>query len=63
MDPPASVCGWYFSHPESKYFSVGKISEDQLTDYCDRKNMHSDQVRRFISSYLKETNQFEPELV
>ena len=63
MDPPASVCGWYFSHPESKYFSVGKISEDQLTDYCDRKNMHSDQVRRFISPYLKETNQFEPELV
>jgi 5-methyltetrahydrofolate--homocysteine methyltransferase len=63
MDPPASVCGWYFSHPESKYFSIGKISEDQLTDYCDRKKMHSDEVRRFISPYLRESNQFEPELV
>ena len=63
MDPPASVCGWYFSHPESKYFSIGKISEDQLTNYCDRKKMHSDQVRRFISPYLRESNQFEPELV
>ena len=46
-----------------KYFSIGKISEDQLTDYCDRKKMHSDEVRRFISPYLRESNQFEPELV
>ena len=63
MDPPASVCGWYFSHPESKYFSIGKISEDQLTDYCDRKKMHPDEIRRFISPYLKETSQFDTNLV
>ncbi|MBC8311604.1 MAG: methionine synthase [Candidatus Marinimicrobia bacterium] len=62
MDPPASVCGWYFSHPESKYFSIGKISEDQLVDYCDRKEMELEGVKRFISPYLQETNQLEPEL-
>ncbi len=52
MDPPASVCGWYFSHPESKYFSIGKISKDQLIDYCDRKEMELEGVKRFISPYL-----------
>ena len=62
MDPPASVCGWYFSHSESKYFSIGKISEDQLIDYCERKEMELKEARRFISPYLQETNQLEPEL-
>lgn len=37
MYPTASVCGWYFSHPQSQYFGVGKIQGDQLEDYAKRK--------------------------
>ncbi len=37
MYPASSVCGWYFSHPQSQYFGVGKIQEDQLVDYATRK--------------------------
>ena len=37
MFPAASVSGWYFGHPESRYFAVGKIGEDQVEDYADRK--------------------------
>ena len=37
MYPTASVCGWYFSHPQSQYFGVGKIQRDQLEDYARRK--------------------------
>ena len=33
MYPNATISGYYFSHPESKYFSVGKIQEDQIEDY------------------------------
>ena len=38
MWPGASVCGLYFSHPESHYFGVGKIERDQVEDYAKRKN-------------------------
>ncbi len=37
MFPASSVCGWYFSHPQSQYFGVGKIQRDQLEDYAKRK--------------------------
>jgi 5-methyltetrahydrofolate--homocysteine methyltransferase len=37
MYPSSSVCGWYFSHPQSQYFGVGKIQRDQLEDYAKRK--------------------------
>ncbi len=37
MYPASSVCGWYFSHPQSQYFGVGKIQRDQLEDYARRK--------------------------
>ena len=37
MVPEASVCGFYFAHPESKYFSIGRIELDQIKDYADRK--------------------------
>jgi 5-methyltetrahydrofolate--homocysteine methyltransferase len=37
MYPASSVCGWYFSHPQSQYFGVGKIQRDQLEDYAKRK--------------------------
>ncbi|KAE9539034.1 hypothetical protein A1D26_05050 [Ursidibacter maritimus] len=37
MWPAASVCGWYFTHPASNYFTLGRIDEDQAVDYAKRK--------------------------
>jgi len=48
MDPVASVCGLYFSHPESKYFDLGKIGEDQLEDYASRKSCSIDFIKKMI---------------
>ena len=52
MTPPSSVSGWYFSHPESRYFNVGKIGRDQLTDYAARKNMTLPDMERWLSANL-----------
>ncbi len=52
MYPAASVCGWYFSHPQSTYFGVGKIQQDQLEDYARRKNMAIDDIARWLSPIL-----------
>jgi 5-methyltetrahydrofolate--homocysteine methyltransferase len=41
MNPLASVCGYYFSHPTSKYFAVGPVTDEQLDDYLKRKNISS----------------------
>ncbi|MCD4774256.1 MAG: methionine synthase [Bacteroidales bacterium] len=38
MNPAASICGYYFAHPQSKYFMVGKVQDDQLLDYSGRKD-------------------------
>ncbi|SDC89086.1 methionine synthase [Williamwhitmania taraxaci] len=52
MSPGASVAGYYFSHLESKYFNVGKIAPDQLTDYADRMNLKENEVIKFIPTYI-----------
>jgi 5-methyltetrahydrofolate--homocysteine methyltransferase len=39
MDPAASICGYYFAHPQAKYFIVGKVQDDQLFDYSKRKKL------------------------
>ena len=52
MYPAASVCGYYFSHPESKYFSTGKLSADQLRDYANRKNMDLAEMEKWLASSL-----------
>ncbi|MEX0638813.1 MAG: methionine synthase [Balneolaceae bacterium] len=52
MDPAASVSGLYFSHPESQYFSLGKISLDQVSDYARRKNMSRQEMERWLSPWL-----------
>jgi 5-methyltetrahydrofolate--homocysteine methyltransferase len=52
MDPAASVSGWYFSHPESCYFGLGKIGEDQVKDYARRKGMAVDEVERWLKPNL-----------
>ena len=53
MYPASSVSGWYFANPESKYFGVGKISEDQLKDYAERKSMPLTEARRWLSPILE----------
>ena len=52
MYPAASVCGWYFSHPQSQYFGIGKIQEDQLKDYAERKKMSMDEATRWLRPIL-----------
>lgn len=53
MYPAASVCGWYFSHPQSTYFGVGKIQEDQVADYAKRKGMSEEEVTKWLSPILQ----------
>jgi 5-methyltetrahydrofolate--homocysteine methyltransferase len=53
MYPAASVCGWYFSHPQSQYFGVGKIQKDQLEDYAKRKGMGMDEATRWLRPILE----------
>jgi 5-methyltetrahydrofolate--homocysteine methyltransferase len=52
MFPTAAVSGLYFSHPESKYFGLGKINKDQVEDYARRKGMSVEQVERWLSPNL-----------
>ncbi|EOU1339699.1 methionine synthase [Cronobacter malonaticus] len=52
MWPGASVSGWYFSHPESKYFAVAQIQRDQVEDYAQRKGMSVSEVERWLAANL-----------
>lgn len=52
MLPASSVSGFYFSHPESTYFGIGKIADDQVTDYAARKNMDITLIKRWLSTHL-----------
>ena len=52
VHPAASVCGLYFGHPESKYFNVGKIGEDQLSDYAKRKGIPRTEAARWLAPNL-----------
>jgi len=52
MYPAASVSGWYFSHPDSQYFVVGRISREQVGDYAKRKNWTLPEAERWLASYL-----------
>jgi len=52
MYPASSVCGWYLANPASKYFGVGKINEDQLNDYAQRKGMPLEVVKKWLSPIL-----------
>ena len=52
MLPAAAVSGWYFSHPDSRYFGVGKIDEDQLQSYAERKQVTADEARRLLTPNL-----------
>ena len=52
MFPTASVSGYYFANPKAKYFGVGKITEDQLKDYAERKNVDLELARKWLSPNL-----------
>jgi 5-methyltetrahydrofolate--homocysteine methyltransferase len=52
MYPAAAVSGWYFSHPESQYFVVGKLTKDQVEDYAKRKGWTLAEAERWLSANL-----------
>lgn len=54
MHPASSVSGFYFSHPESQYFSVGDIGEDQLDDFIERSGREESEVRRALAFALRD---------
>ena len=49
MWPASTVAGWYFSHPEARYFGVGRVGDDQLTDYAARKGVDAEEAGRWLS--------------
>jgi 5-methyltetrahydrofolate--homocysteine methyltransferase len=57
MWPGAAVSGWYFSHPQSQYFVVGRMGRDQVVDYAERKGWTLAEAERWLSSNLG----YEPE--
>lgn len=52
MNPGAAVSGYYFGHPDSKYFVVGKLTKDQVIDYAKRKQVDLAEAERWLSPYL-----------
>ena len=52
MHPASAVSGWYFAHPESQYFVVGRLSREQVADYARRKGMTLDQAERWLAPNL-----------
>ena len=56
MFPAASVSGWYFSHPQSQYFAVGKITRDQVESYSARKGQDQAVSERWLAPNLSYDN-------
>ena len=52
MSPGSSVSGYYFFHPEAKYFTVGKIGQDQIQDYIERKKSTKSVIEKYLVSNL-----------
>jgi 5-methyltetrahydrofolate--homocysteine methyltransferase len=52
MYPAASICGYYFAHPESKYFGVGKLGKDQILDYARRKGVDPSVIEKWLATSL-----------
>ncbi len=52
MWPGSSVSGWYFAHPESRYFAVGKLGKDQVTDFAQRKGISQAEAERWLGPWL-----------
>ncbi|GGZ16381.1 hypothetical protein GCM10007049_05870 [Echinicola pacifica] len=60
MFPTSSVSGFYFGHPESKYFGLGKIGEDQVQSYAERKGVSKEQAEKWLSPNLAYTPRLKP---
>ena len=54
MMPAAAVSGWYFSHPQSKYFGLGEIDADQVKDYTERKGWNVVEADRWLGSIKRD---------
>jgi 5-methyltetrahydrofolate--homocysteine methyltransferase len=54
MYPAASVSGYYFAHPASQYFNVGKLLPDQLESYSQRKELELKELNRIMPNNIKE---------
>jgi len=54
MLPASSVSGYYFAHPQSRYFGLGKIKEDQLVDYSKRRGIALEEARKWLNPNLAE---------
>jgi 5-methyltetrahydrofolate--homocysteine methyltransferase len=52
MYPTAAVSGWYFSHPNSRYFGLGKVNKDQIENYAKRKGMSLQKMERWLAPIL-----------
>jgi 5-methyltetrahydrofolate--homocysteine methyltransferase len=52
MTPPSSVSGWYFAHPDARYFGIGKIGRDQVADYAKRKGWTQAEAERWLAPIL-----------
>ena len=52
MHPGAAVSGFYFGHPQSTYFGLGKVNKDQITDYAKRKGMTIEEIERWLAPNL-----------
>jgi len=52
MEPAATVAGWYFSHPEARYFGMGRIDHDQVNDYAARMGISEDEAARWLAPNL-----------
>ena len=52
MLPASSVSGLYFSHPDSKYFAIGKIGKDQAEDYSIRKNLKLEEIEKWLAPII-----------
>ena len=51
--PSTAICGFFVSHPEARYFSVGRIDQAQLADYCHRRNITTEEGEQLLSKYIK----------
>ena len=54
MWPASSVSGWYFAHPDAKYFGLGKITAEQVADLAKRKGKSAEEMTRWLGSNLND---------
>jgi len=52
MEPAASVSGWYFSHPDARYFGIGRLGADQVSDYAERCGISEEEAARWLAAHI-----------